>query len=386
MHLSVDQLEAVERWFVARGVPHFTAGYSATEDVLTRALPVLTLAFLASAVAAIDLDWPTIGILTAIIGGFALLLGGWAALNRIRGRRILAPPQRVGATEIAAFLLIPSVLPLVFGGDWRGVALTLLSQAVVLVAVYLATSYGIVAIAKWSFLTGITSLRQTVALLARGLPLLLLGFMFLFVNAEAWQSAGRLEEPLLVAVFGLFAAIGTVFVLFQIPRELRRAAEFATWSDVAGRLSASPLEDVTADQSGRPDPPPLSRREWGNLGLVVLVAQGFRILVVALLVGAFFVLFGLLMIRPETIEVWIGTEPTSWWQSFTWFGVDVQLTRELVQVSAFLAAFAGLYFSVYMITDATFREEFFEDIVDEARENLAVRAAYRAALDAATAA
>ena len=55
-------------------------------------------------------------------------------------------------------------------------------------------------------------------------------------------------------------------------------------------------------------------------------------------------------------------------------------------MSGFLAAFAGLYFSVYMITDATFRREFFEDIVDEARENLAVRAAYRAAISDADAA
>jgi hypothetical protein len=138
------------------------------------------------------------------------------------------------------------------------------------------------------------------------------------------------------------------------------------------------MAGATTSAPGRPEPPPLSRREWGNLGLVVLVGQGLRILVVAVLVGGFFVLFGLLMIRPDTIAQWIGAPPTTWWESFTWFGVDLQLTSELIQVSAFLASFAALYFSVYTITDATFREEFFEDIVEEARENLAVRAAYRA--------
>ncbi len=386
MRASLDQLQATERWFVRRGVPHFTAGYSASEDVLTRALPILILAFLASAVAAIDLDWPAAGIVAAIIGGFGLLLAGWALLNRARGRRLLEPPDRVGPIEIGAFLLIPTVLPVVFGGDWSGAGVTLLAQGVVLTVVYVGTSYGVVAIARWGVVAGVTSLRQTVALLARGLPLLLLGFMFIFINAEAWQSAGTLEEPLLFAVFGLFAAVGTVFVLFQIPRELRLATKFRSWDEVGERLSESPLAGVVRDKSGLPDPPPLSRREWGNLGLVVLVGQGFRILVVALLVGAFFVLFGLLMIRPDTIASWIGTEPTSWWQSFTWFGVDVQLTRELIRVAGFLAAFAGLYFSVYMITDATFRREFFEDIIDEARDNLAVRAAYRATLDASDAA
>ena len=378
MSAPPDKIAATERWFVRRGVPHFTAEYSAAEDVLTRALPVLILAFLASAVAAIDLDWPMVGIVLAIIGGFCLLLGGWAIVNRLRGRRPLAPPDRVGAPEVGAFLIIPSALPLISGGDWSGAGLTFVAQAGVLAVVYAATSYGAVAIAKWGLLQGVKSLRQTVALFSRGLPLLLLGFMFLFINAEAWQAAGTLERPLLLAVFALFAALGTTFVLAQIPRELQRATSFDSWADVELQCADTPMDGATTGARGEPEPPPLSRREWGNLGLVVLVGQGLRILVVAILVGGFFVLFGLLMVRPDTIALWIGGPPTTWWESFTWFGVDVQLTRELIQVSGFLASFAALYFSVYTITDATFREEFFEDIVEEARENLAVRAAYRA--------
>ena len=237
---------------------------------------------------------------------------------------------------------LPSVLPLVFGGDWGGAGLTLLAQAVVLAVVYAATSYGAVAIARWGLLQGVKSLRQTVALFSRGLPLLLLGFMFLFINAEAWQAAGTLERPLLLAVFGLFAVLGAVFVLSQIPRELQRATTFESWTDVATRCADTPMSGITVPGAGRPDPPPLSRREWGNLGLVVLVGQAFRILVVAILVGGFFVVFGLLIIRPDTIGLWIGAPATTWWESFTWFGIDVQLTRELVQVSGFLASFAAL--------------------------------------------
>ncbi|MDJ0960316.1 MAG: hypothetical protein QNJ88_06630, partial [Acidimicrobiia bacterium] len=177
MDRTDPRIVATEQWFVRRGVPHFTAGYSASEDVLTRALPALILAFLASAVAAIDLDWPTVGIVLAIIGGFGVLLGGWALLNRMRGRRPLEPPDRVGPIEIGAFLLIPSVLPIVFGGEWSGAGLTFVAQVVVLGVIYVSTSYGVVAVAKWGLVAAVSSLRQTVALLARGLPLLLLGFM-----------------------------------------------------------------------------------------------------------------------------------------------------------------------------------------------------------------
>lgn len=380
MAAPLPPITDTERWFVTRGIPQFTAEYSASEDVLTRALPALTLAFLASAVSAIDLEWPVTGIVASIVGGFALLLAAWAGLNRLRGRPPLAPPQRVGPVEVAAFLLIPSVLPVVFGGDWSGAAVTFGALASVLLVVYAATSYGLVAIAAWGVAQGIRSLRQTVSLFARGLPLLLLGFMFLFINAEAWQAAGTLETPLLFAVFGLFALMGSAFVVSQVPRELRGVTAFASWDEVEELCAGTPMGGGTAPE-GRPESPPLTTREWSNLGLVVLVGQGLRILVVAGLVGAFFVLLGLLAIRPDTIEQWTGSAPTLWWQSFTWFGVAVQLTRELVQVAGFLASFAALYFSVYTITDATFRAEFFEDILAEARQNLAVRTAYRRALE-----
>jgi hypothetical protein len=53
------------------------------------------------------------------------------------------------------------------------------------------------------------------------------------------------------------------------------------------------------------------------------------------------------------------------------------LTEELLQVSGFLAAFAGVYFSVYTTTDQNLRSDFFEDTVTEMKQNLAVRAIYR---------
>ena len=41
------------------------------------------------------------------------------------------------------------------------------------------------------------------------------------------------------------------------------------------------------------------------------------------------------------------------------------VSNELFQVSVFLAAFAGLYFTVYAVTDETYRRQFFTDIADE---------------------
>ena len=369
-------LRETERWFVQRGLPHFIAEYSATEDVLTRALPGLVVIFLFSAYAAVDLSWPPWGIVLAVIGGFCVLLGAWAALNRARGRRPLALPDRVGAAEMGAFVFVPALLPIVFGGDWSEFFATIAIQIVLLAIVYVATSYGLVAVLVWAAGQGIRSLGATFRLLARGLPLLLLGFMFLFVNAEAWQSAGTLEPALLGAVLLLFAALSAVFVIAQMPREIRDISSFVSWDEVAGLVGDSPLAGLAPDGPEPPSSAPLSRREWGNVGLVVLFNQGLQILLVSLLIGSFFVAFGLLLIRPSVITQWIGSDPSLLWRSFSWFGRDVQLTTELLQVSGFLAGFAGVYFSVYTITDATFRSQFFDDVVREVRESLAVRVAY----------
>ena len=61
-------------------MPHFIADYNAAEDVLTRALPILTLVFLSSAVSGIDLEWSGVAIGLAIAAGFVVLLAASLAL------------------------------------------------------------------------------------------------------------------------------------------------------------------------------------------------------------------------------------------------------------------------------------------------------------------
>ena len=46
---SAGRRRRTERWFVHQGLPHFIADYSVTGDVLTRALPFLSLVFVLEA-------------------------------------------------------------------------------------------------------------------------------------------------------------------------------------------------------------------------------------------------------------------------------------------------------------------------------------------------
>jgi hypothetical protein len=53
------------------------------------------------------------------------------------------------------------------------------------------------------------------------------------------------------------------------------------------------------------------------------------------------------------------------------------LSEQHLRVAAFLGAFSGMYFTVVLGTDSTYREEFTRDTRPEIRQALAVRLAYR---------
>jgi hypothetical protein len=59
-------------------------------------------------------------------------------------------------------------------------------------------------------------------------------------------------------------------------------------------------------------------------------------------------------------------------------GRQLVMSEPLLRVSGFLAVFAGLNFAVYLVTDATFRREFRDEVVAEVRQAFAVRVLYLA--------
>ena len=102
-------------------------------------------------------------------------------------------------------------------------------------------------------------------------------------------------------------------------------------------------------------PTPKTLRQFGLLSLAVF---------------AFFIVFGMVAIEDSTIQAWIGEKPT--------YAGDLGLvSQELTQVSIFLAAFSGLYFTVYAVTDTTYREQFFTTISRELERAVSARVAYR---------
>jgi hypothetical protein len=376
-----DTLAAVERWLRSRGIPHFIDDYSASRDVFTRASAPLTAIVILELVTALDATWPWWLNLGVAGAGLGALLGVWSALNVARKRPALARPGRVGPAELAIFVLLVPALNLLAGGQRLTAANTLVANLALLAVIYLGTSYALLPITRWAAGRLWRQLGDVLGLLVRALPLLLLFVTFLFLTAEVWQVSASLDGPFLAVTMGLFVVAGIVFVVARIPLEVGALARFESWSEVAALVEGTPAARLHPPAGASPATTPrLGRRQWGNVGLVVLFTQGLQIVFVSVMIGVFFVGFGLLTMTPETTAVWVGAEPTLLLDGELW-GRTVAVTAELLQVAGFLTAFSGFYFTVYVLTDATYRKEFLDEVLAELRQAFAVRAVYLASRD-----
>jgi hypothetical protein len=375
----LDLRRRTERWFLKRGLPHFIRDYSARRYVFTRAALFLAIVFLVEMLSTFDAERSGWREVLPFLAGVGLLLGTWVAVNELRGgdRRPFQRPDTIGAIELAAFVLVPALLYGIVQTDRSYAFVVAAGNLLLLGLTYIVTSYGLISLTRWAFGHVARQVVDLANLTARSLPLMLLFATVLFLNAEIWQVASDFVAPFFAVSIGMLVAVGLFFVVLRIPRELDEVSQFDTWDDVYALTPGSPLEDLRSSGAGDgPNVPRPSGRAWLNVGLVMVLSQGVQILLVSLVIGLFYLVFGLFAVREATMLQWMSDQDLSVIWEGTLFGNPIVFTWELVRVSVFVAAFSGLQFTVSVLTDSTYRSEFFESAVGEVRQSLAVRALY----------
>jgi hypothetical protein len=267
------------------------------------------------------------------------------ALDR---RRVWRPALAVAVVSLAAGLAAGLAADEVAAG-----VLAATATAVVLVAGYAAAVLRGGVIARWAARRTLAEVGVMFPLVTRALPLLLLFTTFLFINTEVWQVASSLPRSILWTAVLLFAAVAVAFLLVRLPEELDGVTER--------------IGDGGAGLNGR---------QRANLLLVLLVTQALQVLALAAAVFGFFVVFGLVAIQPDVVEAWIGHPPTERHWDVGGLDVELPVSNELFQVSVFLAAFSGLYFTVYAVSDSTYREQFFTRVSHQLERAVEVHARY----------
>lgn len=382
-----DPRRAIEHWFIRHGLPHFKLGYSATTDVFTRAWPVLALVFVAEATAPLDDEFPLWLNVVAVLVGTGTLAAGLAWVNHRRGRSRFSRPDRIGVLELVAFVVVPAIPPVLFEQGMTAARHTVTGNVALLVGIYVVNAYALVALSVWATGQMLGQLRHLLNLMVRAFPLMLLFGTFLFLTTELWQVVGRFDWVFWAIAMGLPFSVGTLFVSLRIPDEVRRLSAFGSWEEVRSLTVDTPAAEIAVDGTvALPDFGSLPLRARVNVVLVMLFSVGVQIALVAALIAAFFVAFGLLVMREDTIASWIGAprlDPDEVVWRWTFAGEQLVFAWPLVKVAGFVAAFSGLQFTVSILTDPHYREAFFEGLAAEIRQAMAVRAVYLEAIDIA---
>lgn len=308
-----------ERAFARAGLPYFSIPYqrkSVTGQLTTFATVVAVVELLVPALLAQS------GKLASLLVAFSVFVGGFALLNTLRSRRPLARPSRPGLAEATWFVAVPALILAVNRGDWMvGVTVALLNAAL-LAGVLAARRFAVVFVARWTLRHLRDQIAGAYALLIRALPFLFLVVLLVFYTADPWQLTTTLPWPLLIV------ALAT-FTLLAFGLAAARADE-----QLAGALATSSE---------------LSTVEQRNCRMVVVVSQLVVAAVVASATFGALVALGTFTVPVELLTRWTGTPPAVLW-SFTAAGTELAVSVPLLKVAALLAGFAGLQFTVALLS------------------------------------
>ena len=126
------RLREYESRFRRAGLPLWIEDYSASRDVFNRAVPLLALVFFGEMLGATSLDWSLGANVAAALGGLAILLAAGAVSTGPEAGPRWRSPRRSGASSSAPFVVLPALLPLAFGGQWRSALVTAAANAALL--------------------------------------------------------------------------------------------------------------------------------------------------------------------------------------------------------------------------------------------------------------
>ena len=131
------------------------------------------------------------------------------------------------------------------------------------------------------------------------------------------------------------------------------------------------------DLSGVPPAPDLPRVERANVAVALTISQTVQATLVGVTTATFYLVFGFLAVRRETLTQWTTNDSIDPVATFDFLGSQIIVTREHFAVAAFVGAFSVLQFAVSSVIDSSYRDQFYDEVAGDVREVLAVRAIAR---------
>ena len=236
---------------------------------------------------------------------------------------------------------------------------------------------GLAVIAANSILIVALSGQHTVDIAGR--PDLLESFVLLtflvFFNTYVWLMTSLISRGRLWLGIGFLMLVAGSFLVATTVDQISPLLSGSSVPRDAPALSGTPFDRI-------PDPPHtdrLSLTERLNVVFVVAASQLVHVLAVAMLTGAIYVVLGMILVSPTVLDAWTrGTGRPDGELA----GMTLPIPEALIQTTMLLTAITFMYLAAKAVTDAEYRAQFVDPMLDTLKQTLRARARYRASRDA----
>lgn len=365
-----------EQWFLDRGLPAVLRRGALVKHVWSRSAPALAalavvalnsiLVVAVSGEHSIDItgrpDLPegvVLGLLAVMIpvASFA----GWLVSGIESRQRRLA---------ISGLALAAIALGAAFGGPARYAGVNAMIFVAAVVAILLCTATGIGSVLGWAAGMTLSNLALAAGMFVRALPVVLLTFL-VFFNTYVWLMTSLISRGRLWLGIGFLLLVAGSFLVSGTLAEVRKlSATREILPGDAARLADTPF----AGLPDAPDPVQLSLPERLNAIFVVAASQTVHVLTVAVMTGSVFFVLGLILVSPEVLDAWTrgNGRPDGELLNMT-----LPIPDSLIQTTMLLTAITFMYLAAKAVTDAQYRSQFLDPVIDDVRLNLIALGRYR---------
>lgn len=368
--------QTAEQWFLDRGLPAVLRRGALLKGVWSRSAPAL------AALAVVALN----SILVVAVSGEhsvditgrpdlpeGVVLGLLAVmipLASVAGWLVSGIESRQRRVAVGGLALAVIALGAVFGGPARHAAVNAVIFGALVAAILLCTATGVGSVLGWAAGMTLSNLALAAGMFVRALPVVLLTFL-VFFNTYVWLMTSLISRGRLWLGIGFLLLVAGSFLVSGTLAEVRRLAESreALPGDAA-RLAGTPFAEVP-DADG---PVELSLPERLNAIFVVAASQMVHVLTVAVLTGSVFFVLGLILVSPEVLDAWTRGKGRP---DGELLNMTLPIPDSLIQTTMLLTAITFMYLAAKAVTDAQYRSQFLDPVIDDVRLNLIALGRYR---------
>lgn len=279
-------------------------------------------------------------------------------------------------TLVALAIIVACLAGLIVDGyesNSRATVGPVVGALLVLVVCILVTGMGGGALISWASRLAVRNASAIGHMASIALPVILMLVVFAFFSAEVWQMASALHWGSIALVGLVVAVLAGIVVMRVSASEIDDDAQAPTEVQRRALLVDTPAEHRTATP---PAHRPLRAPQRFNILLAMTFAQLVQAMFFALLLAALLIAIGGIAIPVGVVEIWLGpgseSQPLAV-EPLVIAGATLPITVNLLKAAMLLSLIATLPFVFSAVSEARYRERFFDPIMVDMRRAILVR-------------